>query len=88
MKKLLREINQELQIFNLTDEILGEGPVLLPEDFDHDQSLYGSNHWRSTELKKGSLIDMSRLRAPTNIPKSVKPLTGRRIEIHKLAKYL
>lgn len=31
---------------------------------------------------------MSRVRGPTNIPKSVEPLTGRRIEMHKLSKYL
>ena len=88
MSDCLRDINRNLQIFNLNDKIIGEGPVCLPEDFDHDQSLYGNNHWKSIELMKGDLIDMSRLRGPTNIPKLIKPLTGRRIEIHKMAKYL
>lgn len=88
MKNCLRDINKQLKIYNLNDKIIGEGPILLPEDFDHNQSLYGKRDWKSIELKTGSFVDMSRTRGPTNIEKSIKPLTGRRIEMHKLAKYL
>lgn len=88
LKNCLKGINKKLQICNLNEKMIGDGAVLLPEDFDHEQSLYGNKHWRSTELKQGKLIDMSRNRGPTNIPKMVEPLTGRRIEMHKVAKYV
>lgn len=88
MKKQLREANKVLKIQNLNDEYIGEGPVILPEDFDHEQILFGNRDWRSTELEKGKLIDMSRIRGATNVPKPFKPFTGRRIEQHKLVKYL
>ena len=68
LKNCLKKINKQLQIFNLNDKMIGDGPVLLPEDYDHDQSLYGNKHWESTELMQGKLIDMSRNRGPTNIP--------------------
>ena len=88
MKKVLREANKTLKIWNLNDEFIGVGPVILPEDFDHDQSLFGSKDWKSIELEKGKLIDMSRIRGNTNVPKPYRPFTGRRIEQYKLAKYL
>lgn len=66
MKLALREANKILKIQNLCEKQIGEGAALLPEDFDHGQSLYGSKDWKSTELKKGNLIDMSRIRGPTN----------------------
>jgi len=69
MKNALREVNKVLKVYNLNDKLIGDGPVLLPEDFDHDQSLYGTKDWKSTELKKGRLVDMSKIRGPTNVPK-------------------
>ena len=87
MKETLRQANKILKIQNLSEQQIGEGPLLLPEDFDHNQPLYGKD-WKSTELKTGELIDMSRIRGPTNIEKSNSPFTGRKLEIYQLAKDL
>lgn len=88
IKITLREVNKVMKVTNLKDNLIGEGAIILPEDFDHDQSLYGTKDWRSTQLQKGNLIDMSRIRGLTNVPKSIKPTVGRRVEIHKLVKYV
>lgn len=88
IKLKLREVNRIMKVTNLKDGVIGEGAVILPEDFDHDQSLYGTKDWRSTQLQKGNLIDMSRIRGLTNVEKLGSSTTGRRVEIHKLVKYL
>ena len=87
MKDTLRLANKFLKVQNFSEQQIGEGPIILPEDFDHNQPLYGKD-WKSTELKSGELIDMSRIRGPTNVAKLMSPFTGRKFELYKLAKDL
>lgn len=42
MKDFLKSANKHLKIQNLSESMIGEGGVCLPEDFDHNQSLYGT----------------------------------------------
>ena len=84
LKDTLREINKTLRIQNFFEEQIGEGPAILPENFDQTQSLYGSRDFKSTELKTGELIDMSRIRGPTNIAKPLIVFTGRKVEMFNL----
>ena len=88
LKDTLREINKLLKIQNFFEHQIGEGPVVIPEDFDHNQSLYGTKDWKSIELEAGELIDMSRIRGPTNISKPLTVFTGRKLEVYNLVKEL
>lgn len=67
------------------EQIIGEGPVLLPERADHSESLYGTEE---NILNQGRIEDISSVRFPTNIVKSVLPYTGRNNDICGVARLL
>ena len=65
--------------------IIGEGPVLLPEQADHNEVLYGVEDYT---LNDGNVEDISSVRYPTNIPKTPLPYTGRNNDIYAVVKLL
>ena len=64
---------------------IGVGPILLPEDQDHQISLYGTHQ---STLPPGKVEDVSKARCPTNIQKLITPFIGRNIDIDALAQLL
>lgn len=72
-------------------EILGEGPILLPKYDDrgnevhHDDFLFGVDDY---VLQGGKVEDISNVRFPTNVHKSLIPFTGRIKEMDETMKKL
>lgn len=65
--------------------IIGEGPMILPENSDHSEVLYGVEDFT---LNEGPIEDISTVRYPTNIPKTILPYTGRNGDMYAVAKML
>ena len=65
--------------------IIGEGPILLPENADHSEVLYGVDDYT---LNDGRIEDISSVRYPTNIPKTLLPYTGRNNDIYAVVKLI
>ena len=76
---------------DLVTEMLGEGPVLLPNRDDkgneilHDDFLFGIDDY---VLQGGKVEDISSVRYPSNVHKSLIPFTGRLHEMDELMKIL
>jgi hypothetical protein len=89
MKEHIRHANKSMKICNLREDMIGDGPMLLPEEeeFGHSHTLYGKDNWSSTILKDGTLADMSKIRGPTNVAKPGGSFTSRQFEMHKCCRY-
>ena len=70
---------------NYIQSIVGEGPILLPRDAPHDEVLYGSDDYK---LSDGRIEDISHVRYPTNIGRTILPYTGRNNDIYAVMKLL
>ena len=62
-------------------QIIGRGPVLLPEGADHSEILFGSGRF---PLANGRIEDISDSTYPTNIEKMYIPYTGRRKDFYAI----
>jgi len=60
-------------------QIIGKGPVLLPEGADHSEVLFGPGRF---PLANGRIEDISNSTYPTNIEKMYIPYTGRRKDFY------
>ena len=66
--------------------IIGKGPILLPESSKiHDEVMYGI---RQFMLFEGHVEDISKVRYPTNMTRTVLPYTGRNNDIYAVMKLL
>jgi len=63
------------------NRIIGQGPVLLPEDEDHTEVLFSDSHFT---LVPGRVEDISFTRHPNNIKKVYLPFTGRKLEMYEI----
>ena len=59
--------------------VIGRGPILLPEDADHNEALFSPNKF---PLSNGPIDDISSTIYPSNIEKISAPLTGRKKEMY------
>ena len=66
-------------------DLIGVGPILLPEGKDHSYTLYETEQ---NALPPGKVEDLSKPRCPTNIQKLITPFVGRNIEIDELTEVL
>ena len=65
--------------------IIGEGPMILPENSDHSEVFYGVEDFM---LNDGKVEDISNVGHPTNITEKILPFTGRNNDIYAVAKLL
>ncbi len=63
------------------NRIIGQGPVLLPEEEDHLEVLFSDSHFT---LVPGRVEDISFTRHPNNIKKVYLPFTGRKLEMYEV----
>mgnify|MGYP003880469255 CR=1 FL=1 len=66
-------------------DLIGVGPVLLPEDQDHTVKLYDTSQYM---LPEGRVEDVSKARCPTNVQKLITPFVGRNNDIDAMAQIL
>jgi len=66
-------------------QVIGAGPLLLPEDTDHNEVLFGHGRF---PLAVGELEDISNTISPTNIEKLYLPFTARCIDFYNVVKKL
>ena len=69
----------------IVTDLIGVGPILLPEGKDHDSVLYGTEQ---NSLPAGKVEDLSKPRCPTNVPKLITPFVGRNFDLDALAEHL
>lgn len=83
MRNKIRLLNKKYKFSNLTEERIGPGPLLLPEEeeFGHDHILYGEDQWSTTILKDGKMTDTSKVRGTCNISKPNYTFTSRNMEL-------
>ena len=67
------------------NEIIGQGPVLLPEEIDHNEVLFHPQRFR---LENGVVEDLSSSQCLTNIKKIMTPFTGRNKELYEISQKL
>ena len=74
----------DLQDNAIIQGIIGDGPLLLPSDKEHEQILFSQKN----RLTEGKIEDISKARVPTNVEKLITPFTGRNNDIFAIAKLL
>ncbi|CDW81385.1 UNKNOWN [Stylonychia lemnae] len=83
----IRKVSNQMQNFSLSQDDIGQGPILHPSDYKHRDKLFdGQSFDDKMLLKSGQFLDTSKIRGPTNIQinKPSTPYTGRQIDTNKL----
>eukprot|EP00347_Sterkiella_histriomuscorum_P024050 403332474 len=87
LNESIRKYQSHFSHVQLSQEDVGDGPILYPRDNKHIEKLFDSGSLDDKmQIKSGVFLDTSKIRGPTNIMvnKPSTPYTGRQLDTFKI----